>query len=79
MDQKLSRIHSARTKPVDAAVSVKYRSAWFYIDDSDLESKRVFALMTLLFSLADTSTRENLPLITILPRYAFSHKINFNN
>ncbi|HXI50766.1 MAG TPA: hypothetical protein VNH84_04660 [Candidatus Saccharimonadales bacterium] len=61
----LLRIHSSSSKPADAAVAVSYRDAWFWIDDRDLKSKRAFAFMLILFTLADTGEKESLPLITI--------------
>ena len=62
---RLVQIRSAAMKPSDAFVTIQYRGHWFYIDDRDLKSKRVFSFMLLLFTLADTGDRENLPLITI--------------
>jgi hypothetical protein len=47
---------------------VTYRGRWFWIDDRDLESKRSLAILMLLFTLADTSPRDNLPLVTIPSR-----------
>lgn len=61
----LLRIHSSSGKPADASVAVSYRDAWFWIDDRDLRSKRSFAFMLILFTLADTGEKESLPLITI--------------
>jgi hypothetical protein len=46
-------------------VSIHYRGHYFWIDDRDLKSKRIFSFMMLLFTLADTGEKENLPLITI--------------
>lgn len=63
--QRLVRILSSKHKPADAYVSVQYRDHWFWIDDCDLHTKRAFAFMMMLFTLADTGTRDNLPLITI--------------
>jgi len=65
---RLIRIHSARSKPSGAFVTVYYRDIYFWIDDTDLPSKQMFALMTMFFTLADTGERENLPLITIPAR-----------
>jgi hypothetical protein len=62
---RLLRIRSSPGKPHDAFVSVNYRDTWFWIDDRDLKSKRTFAFMLFLFTLADTGGKENLPLITI--------------
>jgi hypothetical protein len=62
---RLVRIHSSSGKPEGASVAVAYRDAWFWIDDRDLRTKRAFAFMLMLFTLADTGEKENLPLITI--------------
>ena len=59
------RIRSSKEVPGDAFVSVYYRDTWFYIDDRDLATKRVFSFMMMLFTLADTGEKEPLPLITI--------------
>jgi hypothetical protein len=53
------------SKPQDAYVSVAYRNRWFWVDDRDLESKRVISFIMLIFTLADTSKHESLPQITI--------------
>ena len=62
---RMIRIKCSKTKPADAFVNVDYRDHWFWIDDRDLKSKRVFSFMMMLFTLADTGEKENLPLITI--------------
>ena len=62
------RIHSAKNKPDDAFVNVYYRNIWFWIDDGDLLSKRAFAQIMQLFTMADTGARENLPVVTIPSR-----------
>ena len=62
---RLIQIKCSKTKPADAFVTVDYRNHWFWIDDRDLKSKRVFSFMMMLFTLADTGEKENLPLITI--------------
>ena len=62
---RLIQIHSSKSKPADAFVSINYRGHWFWIDDRDLKSKRVFSFMMMLFTLADTGEKEPLPLITI--------------
>lgn len=62
------RIHSAKRKPEDSFVSVYYRNTWFWIEDSDLLSKRAFARLMQLFTMADTGSRENQPVLTIPTR-----------
>jgi hypothetical protein len=62
---RIIRIQSAKSKPADAYVTVHYRNHWYWIDDRDLKSKRAFAFMMMLFTLAETGEREALPLITI--------------
>ena len=62
---RMVRVHSSATRPSDAFVSVTYRNTWYWIDDRDLRSKRAFAYMMMLFTLADTGEQESLPLITI--------------
>jgi hypothetical protein len=63
--QRLIRIHCSKGKPSDAFAAVNYRDKWFYIDDRDLKTKRTFAFMMMLFTLADTGEKEQLPLVTI--------------
>jgi hypothetical protein len=62
---RLLHIRCSKSKPEDAYASVSYRNHWFWIDDRDMKSKRAFAFMIMLFSLAETGEKENLPLITI--------------
>jgi hypothetical protein len=62
---RLIRINSSTSKPGDAFVAVRYREHWFWIDDRDLKTKRTFAFMMMLFTLADTGEKERLPVVTI--------------
>lgn len=52
-------------RPKEAFAAVRYRDHWFYIDDRDFLSKRIFAFLMVLFSLTETGGREGLPLVTI--------------
>ena len=63
--EPLVRIHSSPHRVDDAFASVLYRGHWFWIDDRDLTTKRNFALLMLLFSLADTGEKKGVPLLTI--------------
>jgi hypothetical protein len=62
---RIIRIHSGKSVSRDAFVAVKYRDTWFWIDDSDLDSKEVFSLIMLLFTMVDTGPKENQPVVTI--------------
>lgn len=66
-DQGFIKMHilSSEKPPEDAFVEVNYRDMWFYIDDRDMPSKRLFALLMLLFTLADKSTEQAGPVLTI--------------
>ncbi len=65
---RMVEIHNSEKSPSNAFVTVNYRDHWFWIDDRDLKSKRVFAFMMMLFTLAEPGEREPLPLITIPAR-----------
>ena len=62
------RVRSAKNRPSDAFVTVRYRDTWFWIEDGDLASKRTFALLMNLFTMTDTGSKENLPVVTIPSR-----------
>ncbi len=58
-------IHSGKDKPADAFASVHYRGYWFWINDSDWQTKRALTAVMFFFTLADTGEPAKLPLITI--------------
>jgi hypothetical protein len=59
------RIQSSAERSAQAFLSVPYRDHWFWIDDRDLPTKRNFALLMMLFALADTGEKKGVPLLTI--------------
>ena len=59
------KIHSASDKPEDAFISVRYKDYWFWIDDGDFPSKRIFAFMMILSSLLESGSEAGIPLVTI--------------
>lgn len=61
----IMRIRSSASPPRNAAVSVRYRGAWFYIDDSDLESKSTFSMLDQLFALQSGSVESIAPVLTL--------------
>lgn len=67
-DAAVLRVHETAEKPADAFVSVRYRDRWFWIDDRDASSKRVFAFLMLMFSLTETGTAQSAPVLTVPAR-----------
>ena len=67
-DYPLMRIHSGGERPADAFTGVPYRNRWFWIDDRDLNSKRMFMFLTVFSALAETGTAPQIPLITLPAR-----------
>ena len=61
----LVRIHSGQAKPDDAFVAVRYRDWWFWIDDRDFVSKRLFGFIMFLFTLVEEPSKEGAPIVTI--------------
>lgn len=55
---------SDMSKPDDEFVAVRYRNHWFWIDDRDLKSKRMFSFLMLLFSFTE-SEKAYAPVVTI--------------
>jgi hypothetical protein len=58
-------IASSPERPADAFVAVPDRDHWFWIDDRDIPSKRLFSFLFFIFTLVETDSKENLPVITI--------------
>jgi hypothetical protein len=61
----LLRVHSGDAPSPDAFFAVPFRDHWFWIDDDDLMSKRTFAFVIFLFTLADTGGGGHEAVLTI--------------
>ncbi len=61
----LFRVRSARQRPAEAAVAISYRGYWFYIDDSDLQSKSTFALLAQITTLQAGKAKDTGPVLTL--------------
>ena len=61
----LITIHSNAERQTDPFVQVKYRGYWYWVDDRDLLSKRVFTFLTVLFTLSETGEKIQKPILTI--------------
>jgi hypothetical protein len=62
---QLIRVRNGAAGPGDAYVSVRYRDHWFWIDDRDYPSKRMFTFLMLLFSLTETGGPQAAPIVTV--------------
>jgi hypothetical protein len=62
---ELLTIRSAKEEPLRAMVRVLYRDTWFYIDDSDLDSKSTFSLLTQIYALQSGAIKSTKPVLTI--------------
>ena len=61
----LVRIHSSSEKHKDAFVSIQYRDTYFWIDDRDLMSKKIFSFLMFLFTLMETGEKGTAPIVTV--------------
>jgi hypothetical protein len=58
-------IRSSSEKPANPAVAVPYRGNWFYIDDSDIQSKYTFMLLTQLTAIQAGNIERAAPVLTL--------------
>jgi hypothetical protein len=63
--EPLIRIFSSTQSPEDAFAAVPYRQEWYWIDDKDFASKRIFSFIMFLFTLTETGDKQGAPVITI--------------
>lgn len=65
LDRPLLQVRSGDKPPEEAFIAVEYEDAWFWIENSDWQSKQTIVAIMFLFTLADTGGGEALPMITI--------------
>ncbi len=58
-------IQTSSEAPGNAAVAVQYRDSWFYVDDSDMNSKYTFMLLGTVLSLQAGKIERAGPLLTL--------------
>lgn len=64
--QPLIRVGCSVSEPEDAFVAVPYRNHWFFIDDRDINSKRTFYFLMVMFSFTERSDAGRaLPVLTV--------------
>lgn len=61
----LMSVQSDDSYPNENSVAIKYRGAWFYIDDSDLPSKSTFSMLGQIFSLQAGKSKSTAPVLTL--------------
>ena len=59
------RILCSREKPGDAFAAVPYRDSWYWIDDKDYQSKKLFSFLMFVMTLTETGGKEGAPIVTI--------------
>ena len=61
------RVRYADAKPEQAYIAVEFHEGWYYIDSSDLMTKRFFRLLSSLFtsSMADATAKSATPVLTV--------------
>lgn len=66
-DEMRSRVlvKSSTEEPADAFLAVRYRNLWFYIEDTDYRSKRMFSFLLFLLSLAESGSEGIAPILTL--------------
>jgi len=58
-------IKSSDSKPSNNSLSIEYRGHWFYIDDTDLQSRETFAMLTALFAVVGGTVPGAHPVLTM--------------
>jgi hypothetical protein len=66
--ERLVHIKSGAEAPADTYATVEYKGNWYWIDENDVESKRSFTFLMILFSLAETGQGVAAPVVTVPSR-----------
>ena len=59
------KVYSSEKKPEDDFVAISYHGYWFWIEDTDIFSKKIFSFILLLFTLAGSERKVLAPVITV--------------
>lgn len=65
LTRNLFRVRCSRSRPDDAFARVRYQGTWFYVPDSDLDSKSTFGLLMQLYSLQSGDAKGLTPQLTL--------------
>ena len=58
-------VRSGRERPPSAAAIVPYGGYWYWVDNTDDESKVTLMALTVLYRLLESGSPGNLPVLTI--------------
>jgi len=61
----LFQIKSSSEMPSDTYMRLKYRGSWFYLDDTDVESKRTYSLFKQIFAIQAGKIKVESPALTL--------------
>ena len=64
-DYPLIHIHADGQQPREPFAAAYYRNHWFWIDDRDLRSKRIFMFLMIFSSLSESGIVPQVPVLTI--------------
>ena len=64
-DERPFRVQSGPDRPEDSFTAINYHGHWYWIENDDLQSKRVFTLMLFLTTLTSSGSDTNAPVLTI--------------
>jgi hypothetical protein len=59
------RVHSGKSAPANADTAVRYGDAWFWIDDSDFNSKVAYTILGLLIAVVEGKAGGQVPVLTV--------------
>ena len=59
------KIKFSKERPSDAFVKIWQHDYWFYIDETDIESKNVFSSTEEILSMAETGPAQGAPVLTL--------------
>jgi len=63
--EPMIRVNSSSERPDSAFAIVRYEGLWYWIDHEDFRSKRTLSFMQLMFSLAESSSGQQAPVVTV--------------
>jgi hypothetical protein len=64
----LVHIKSGPDAPAESYTAARYKGNWYWIDENDIDSKRTFTFLMILFSLAETGQSVAAPVVTVPSR-----------